>query len=108
MVQAVAVESNEHGQLTERLAVHAQQGPILDAWLAKFPTLRQGLPAHQTLPEVATAVDVVAKRILASKAAAAAIKVAFAFHHLEASPPDTIPVVLEQRHLSIHSVVSWH
>ena len=75
-LQAVAVESNENGQLTDRLAVHAQQAPILDAWLAKFPTLRQGLPAHQTLPEVATAVDVVAKRILASKAAAAAIKVA--------------------------------
>lgn len=74
-MQAVAVESNESGQLTERLAVHAQQAPILDAWLAKFPTLRQRVPAHQTLPEVATAVDAVAKRILASKAAAAAIKV---------------------------------
>lgn len=77
-LQAVAVESNENGQLTDCLAVHAQQAPILDAWLAKFPTLRQGLPAHQTLPEVATAVDAVAKRILASKAAAAAIKVALA------------------------------
>lgn len=74
-LQAVAVESNENGQLTDRLAAHALQAPVLDAWLAKFPTLRQGLPAHQTLPEVATAVDAVAKRILASKAAATAIKV---------------------------------
>ena len=74
-VQAVAVESNEDGQLTERLGRHAEQAPLLDAWLAKFPTLRQGLPAHQPLPEVATAVDAVAKRILASKAAASAIKV---------------------------------
>lgn len=76
-LQAVAVESNENGQLTDRLAAHALQAPVLDAWLAKFPTLRQGLPAHQTLPEVATAVDAVAKRILASKAAATAIKVPF-------------------------------
>ena len=74
-MQAVPVESNESGQLTERLAAHAQQAPILDAWLAKFPTLRQALPAHQTLPEVATAVDAVAKRILAAKAASATIKV---------------------------------
>lgn len=74
-LQAVAGESNEDGQLTERLAEHAQQAPILDAWLSKFPTLRQGLPAHQPLPEVATAVDAVAKRILAGKAAAAAVKV---------------------------------
>ena len=75
MVQAVAVETNEGGQLTERLAGHAQQAPLLDAWLAKFPTLRQGLPAQQNLAEVATAVDGVAKQILASKAGAAAIKV---------------------------------
>ena len=74
-IQAVPLETNDDGQLTKRLAVHAEQGPILDAWLAKFPTLRQGLPAHQPLPEVATAVDAVAKRILASKAAATAIKV---------------------------------
>lgn len=75
MVQAVAVETNEGGQLTERLAGHAQQAPLLDTWLAKFPTLRQGLPAQQNLAEVATAVDGVAKQILASKAGAAAIKV---------------------------------
>ena len=73
--QAVAVESNEGGQLTERLARHAQQAPVLDAWLAKFPTLRQGLPAQHSLGEVSTAVDGVARRILASKAAVAAIKV---------------------------------
>lgn len=74
-VQAVPLETNDDGQLTKRLAAHAEERPILDAWLAKFPTLRQGLPAHQPLPEVATAVDAVAKRILASKAAATAIKV---------------------------------
>ncbi len=51
--QVVAVETNEGGQLTERLARHAQQAPVLDAWLAKFLSLR----------------------ILASKAAVAAIKV---------------------------------
>ncbi len=73
--QAVAVETNEGGQLTERLARHAQQAPVLDAWLAKFPTLRQGLPAQHSLAEVSTAVDGVAGRILASKAAVAAIKV---------------------------------
>ena len=73
--QALPVETNEGGQLTERLAAHAQQAPVLDAWLATFPTLRQGLPAQQSLAEVATAVQGVAKRILASKAAAAAIKV---------------------------------
>ena len=69
------VETNEGGQLTERLAVHAQHAPVLDAWLSKFATLRQGLPANQGLAEVATAVDGVAKQILASKAAAASIKV---------------------------------
>ncbi len=73
--QAVAVETNEGGQLTERLARHAQQAPVLNAWLAKFPTLRQGLPAQNSLAEVSTAVDGVAGRILASKAAVTAIKV---------------------------------
>ena len=73
--QAVAVETNEGGQLTERLARHAQQAPVLNAWLAKFPTLRQGLPAQHSLAEVSTAVDGVAGRILASKAAVTAIKV---------------------------------
>lgn len=74
-MQAVPVETNEGGQLTEQLAAHAQQAPLLNAWLAKFPTLRQGVPAQQSLAEVATAVDAVAKRILASKAAAAAVTV---------------------------------
>ena len=73
--QAVAVETNEGGQLTERLARHAQQAPVLDAWLAKFPILRQGLPAQHSLAEVSPAVDSVARRILASKAAVVAIKV---------------------------------
>ena len=80
MMQTVAVETNEGGQLTERLAAHARHAPILDAWLAKFPTLRQGLPADTGLTEVATAVDGVAKRILASKAAAASIKVINSSH----------------------------
>lgn len=101
-LQTVAVESNENGQLTDRLDVHAQQAPILDAWLAKFPTLRQGLPAHQTLPEVATAVDAVAKRILASKAAAAAIKVAVAPTSLSVC---SMLLMLEERLLSL---TSWH
>ncbi len=79
--QAVAVETNEGGQLTERLARHAQQAPVLDAWLAKFLTLRQGLPAQHSLTEVATAVDGVARRILASKAAVAAIKVGHKMCH---------------------------
>ena len=69
------METNEGGQLTERLARHAQQAPVLDAWLAKFPTLRQGLPAQHSLAEVSPAVDSVARRILASKAAVVAIKV---------------------------------
>jgi len=79
--QVVAVETNEGGQLTERLARHAQQAPVLDAWLAKFLTLRQGLPAQHSLTEVATAVDGVARRILASKAAVAAIKVGHKMCH---------------------------
>lgn len=69
------LESNDGGQLTERLAGYAQQAPILDAWLARFPTLRKPLPAQQTLPEVAAAVDGVAKQILASKAAVNVLKV---------------------------------
>ncbi|KAL0048541.1 hypothetical protein WJX82_005372 [Trebouxia sp. C0006] len=77
-LKAVAVETNEGGQLTERLARHAQQAPVLNAWLAKFPTLRQGLPAQNSLAEVSTAVDGVAGRILASKAAVTAIKAASA------------------------------
>lgn len=75
MLQAVPLESNEGGQLTERLAGYAQQAPILDAWLARFPTLRKPLPAQQTLPEVAGAVEGVAKQILASKAAVNVLKV---------------------------------
>lgn len=74
-MQAVALESNEGGQLTERLAGYAQQAPILDAWLARFPTLCKHLPAQQSLPEVAAAVDGVAKQILASKAAVNVLKV---------------------------------
>ncbi|KAA6421790.1 MAG: central pair complex 1, partial [Trebouxia sp. A1-2] len=77
-LKAAAVETNEGGQLTDRLARHAQQAPVLNAWLAKFPTLRQGLPAQNSLAEVSTAVDGVAGRILASKAALAAIKAASA------------------------------
>ena len=103
-LQAVAVESNENGQLTDRLAVHAQQAPILDAWLNKFPTLRQGLPAHQTLPEVATAVHAVAKRILASKAAAATIKVAFAPTSFSSC---SLFFMHEERHVSL-TALSWH
>lgn len=75
------METNEGGQLTDRLARHAQQAPVLNAWLAKFPTLRQGLPAQNSLAEVSTAVDGVAGRILASKAALAAIKVGNKCHH---------------------------
>ena len=80
-MQAVALESNEGGQLTERLAGYAQQAPILDAWLARFPTLCKHLPAQQSLPEVAGAVEGVAKQILASKAAVNVLKVC--------SPPTT-------------------
>ena len=69
------LESNEGGQLTERLAGYAQHAPILDAWLARFPTLGKSLPAQQTLQEVASAVDGVAKQILASKAAVNVLKV---------------------------------
>ena len=75
MLQAVPLESNEGGILTERLAGYAQEAPVLDAWLARFPTLCHHLPAQRALPEVAAAVDGVAKRILASKAAVLAIKV---------------------------------
>ena len=75
MLQAVPLESNEGGILTERLASYAQEAPVLDAWLARFPTLCHHLPAQKALPEVAAAVDGVAKRILASKAAVLAIKV---------------------------------